>query len=167
VFVAGPWAGAGYLEDLDMASHARHAIIGDKQRSSTKLLFDHMTYQTRILLSKQSMTRAEKAKIALCKLPAKPQTGYDYGPGSPTFRHRAYLDPLPPLGVVSDYIKSNKTQNNGIVLIKNISKRPSIQEIYNILNSKFTTVIWHRPCQKRNHFCSLKLLFVLQAFCML
>jgi hypothetical protein len=137
----GPWAGAGYLEDLDVTARARHGIVGDPRRSSTALLIDLMDYRRKINIWQNGGGEASldtvKNDLKVCKLPDKPISGYDYGPGTPTFRHHSYLEPLAPVRVVEDYIHHGRHQaNNGIILVSLDFQRPTVEGVYTALNSE-------------------------------
>lgn len=143
----GPWAGAGYLEDLDVTARARHGIIGDPHRSSTALLIDLMEYRRRIYMWKSTSTAGTTyfsddpvEDLKLCKLSEKRVTGYNYGPGTPTFRHHSYLEPLAPVRIVDKYIhddgSSEAKRHHGIILISIDFERPTVKGVYTALNSE-------------------------------
>ncbi len=130
----GPWAGAGYLEDLDITAGARHGVIGDPHRSSTALLIDLMEYRRTVSAWKDDDKRIPQA-LKICKLPDKPISGYDYGPGSPTFRHHSYLEPLAPVRVLDKFMTGSRNESATILLSIDFD-RPTVKEVYTVLNSK-------------------------------
>jgi hypothetical protein len=97
----GPYAGAGYLEDLAFASRARHALVGDASRSSFTLLVELVTYDR--FIEAWRLGRKHIDDLRLCVLQSKPSRGYTYGPGTPNFVHHTRLKPLQPEAVVQSY----------------------------------------------------------------
>jgi hypothetical protein len=96
----GPWAGQGFLQDLDSASAARTAAVGDINRSSFMLLVELMEYNRRLRAFREGK---EEANLHVCHLQNKQLAGYDYGPDTPTFRHHSIRSPLPPVKVLEQY----------------------------------------------------------------
>lgn len=96
----GPWAGVGFLDDLVLASHARDAVIGDVARSSFELLAEVVTYDRFIEAYQQGKT--EISDLKLCTLQNK-GVSYNYGPGTPTFRHHSRMATLEPVSVLLQY----------------------------------------------------------------
>ena len=130
----GPWAGAGFLEDLDVCADARDGFIGDPHRSSTALLIELMEYRRRIA-SPENLTGHFESKLSSCELRKKSLSGYDYGPGTPTFRHHSHLQPLPPVAVVQSHTKLSSKDS---ILSATIDLlRPSPDAVYRVLNSKY------------------------------
>jgi hypothetical protein len=104
----GPWAGVGFLEDLALASHARVATVGDLHRSSFMLLAALVDYDR--IMEIWTTSRVEKRDIPqICELPQKINSGYDYGPGTPTFRYYSLAEPLPPIQVIKQYTEWHST----------------------------------------------------------
>jgi hypothetical protein len=97
----GPYAGAGYLEDLAFASRARHALVGDASRSSFTLLVEIVTYDRFIEAWRSGSNEIED--LQLCVLQSKSARGYSYGPGTPNFVHHTRLKPLQPEAVLQTY----------------------------------------------------------------
>ena len=127
----GPWAGAGYLEDLDVVAQATDAMVGDPRRSSTSLLLDVMEYR-RYAVGSENNVPASQNKVGICKLPDKPPSGYNYGPGTPTFRYHPYLEPLAPVRVIRDYSQSKGPPRKGAVWVEtNIAR---VDHVYRALN---------------------------------
>lgn len=141
----GPWAGAGYLEDLDLSAHAMNGVIGDPHRSSTALLIDLVEYRRRITHWKRGDS-FPLASLEICKLPDKPLAGYDYGPGTPTFRHHSYLQPLAPIRAVNSFVASDRNETFVVASI-DLSK-PTGENIYSVLNSKSESIVSSRRCRK-------------------
>ena len=131
----GPWAGAGYLEDLDVVAHATHALVGDPRRSSTSLLLDVMEYRKYLARDEDIGQRRTERKMEICKLPDKPPSGYDYGPDTPTFRYHPFLEPLPPVRVIRSYIESEGPPRRGAVWVEMNMDR--VGNVYRILNGTF------------------------------
>jgi hypothetical protein len=131
----GPWAGAGYLEDLDVVAEATHGLIGDPRRSSTSLLLDLMEYRRPLEWGDGDNRMGDRPpKLEICKLPNKPPSGYDYGPGTPTFRHHSFLEPLAPIRAIHDYIQSKDRPRKGAVSVEINLDRPTVKQVYNVLN---------------------------------
>jgi hypothetical protein len=82
----GPWAGVGFLEDLLVTSQAQDSIVGDLHRSSTALLIELATYRRKVAAWNSNISMEELGSLELCKLPERRSSGYNYGPGTPTFR---------------------------------------------------------------------------------
>jgi hypothetical protein len=80
--------GIGFIQDLDLSSNARSGLIGDTHRSSFMLLAELVAYDRRVDDWKRGKPQALPGKeLRLhCKLPRRSGTGYNYGPGTPTFR---------------------------------------------------------------------------------
>ena len=95
----GPWAGVGFWEDLDVVSQARDGLVAAPERSSTSCLRFMMEYRRRISawrMSGNAKNFSSSEKVAVgdigsCDLPIRNHKGYDYGPGTPTFRIPSYL----------------------------------------------------------------------------
>jgi hypothetical protein len=140
----GPWAGAGYLQDLEVSGNARHGVIGDKHRSSTALLIDLIEYRRRIAVCEATGDWNNISDLRFCQLPNKHLSGYNYGPGTPTFRHHTYLQPLQPVRVVEDYVEryvdpsSEDALEKGRCVIAFFDfDRPTPAGVYSVLNSKY------------------------------
>jgi hypothetical protein len=104
----GPRAGAGFLEDLVMASAARTGFIGVEARqeglparSSTALVLEKIEYDRTVEAVTSSSTRSgggirrtseyhqldQLNALQRCSMPFRDETkGYTYGPGTPMFR---------------------------------------------------------------------------------
>jgi hypothetical protein len=126
----GPWAGAGFLEDLEVAAAARDAIVGDLHMSSTASLRELMEYKRRITGWKSN---ASLDRLSSCSLQNKRLSGYDYGPGTPTFRHHSYLQPLKPVQILEDYIQSPASRI-GTIYASFSSTNPGEKDVYAVLN---------------------------------
>jgi hypothetical protein len=97
----GPRAGAGFLEDLIMASAARTGFIGVEARqqglparSSTALVLEKIEYDRTVeAVTSSSTSRYHPSQLGAlqrCALPFRDETkGYTYGPGTPMFRRNA------------------------------------------------------------------------------
>jgi hypothetical protein len=99
----GPFSGKGFIQDLAVASLARSGVIGDIRRSSFKLLLELVTYDREMDAWSRQLDRP--SKLLTCKLPYHKVTGYDYGPGTPSFVRRRWLSPLVPVQVIEEYQK--------------------------------------------------------------
>jgi hypothetical protein len=89
----GPWSGVGFFQDLDVVANALDVLIGDINRSSTRLLLEIMEYRRGLsILLQQNREHADDKsldppRLIQCKLPERSaSSGYDYGPGTPTFK---------------------------------------------------------------------------------
>jgi hypothetical protein len=96
----GPRAGAGFLEDLIMASAARTGFIGVESRqqglparSSTALVLEKIEYERTVeaVLSSNGSMRyhllSQLNALQRCSMPFRDETkGYTYGWGTPLFR---------------------------------------------------------------------------------
>jgi hypothetical protein len=141
----GPWAGIGFLQDLEMAAAARHGAIGDPHRSSFALLVKLIEYDRKIeAWNNGNDLHQDGADILLqCKLPGRPVAGYDYGPGTPTFRHHSFLKVLEPVQVVDDYILQHSygsdeySASRHYVVAVLDCELPLMDRVYSVLNSKF------------------------------
>ncbi|KAG7371038.1 hypothetical protein IV203_019608 [Nitzschia inconspicua] len=133
----GPWAGIGFLEDLDVTALAQHAIIGDFHRSSTALLKELMEYR-RVVAAWRNMKTVENLHV--CKLPNKRLAGYDYGPGTPTFRHHKYLEPMKPVKILNDYIQRSSKRSRSFTVSLDL-RNPTERDIYKLLNAFAYAVI--------------------------
>lgn len=126
----GPWSGAGFLLDLDIAGRAIHGVVGDRHRSSTALVVNAVEYHRQL--------SNVKMPFLACDLPKKSLSGYNYGPGTPTFRHHSYLDQLEPIQVVeayqSQYQKFQPEQRYIVSYLNYEMATPN--EVYQVLNSK-------------------------------
>lgn len=105
----GPWTGIGFLQDLASTSLARTAVVGDVRRSSFMLLVELIEYDRLIQAWKEG--KSEISDLEICELPNKSWSGYDYGPGTPTFRHHSRIPPLPPIQVLENYKTSHSLEN--------------------------------------------------------
>lgn len=144
----GPWAGAGFLEDLDVSAHATTGVVGDPRRSSTALLIELMSHRRKIqwwkgMIDKpKTLDEVELDDIKICKLPDKDLAGYDYGPGTPTFRNHKFLDPLRTLGIVDDYMKKENQSEN---VTSSISlEYPEMGDIGTLLNTFVLGILTNR-----------------------
>ena len=113
----GPHPGVGFLQDLYLAQHARSGLIGDTERSSFMLLQELVTYQRmREDWKQQPMDGGSSVEedgllvyprpdnpLVHCKLPGRYGKGYNYGPGTPTFRAMHWRKKLPPIQVLQQY----------------------------------------------------------------
>jgi hypothetical protein len=101
----GPNPGIGFIQDLDLSSNARSGLIGDTERSSFMLLAELVAYDRRVDDWKRGKPNAPRDKELLlyCKLPGRYGTGYNYGPGTPTFRASHHREPLEPIQVLNQY----------------------------------------------------------------
>jgi hypothetical protein len=93
----GPWSGVGFVQDLALASAARHAVLGDPARSSFALVNELIEYDRRIEAWRKG--RQNPADLLHCRLPG-PDT-------APTFRHHSFLEPLAPVQVMDQYIRQH------------------------------------------------------------
>ena len=137
----GPWAGAGFLEDLEVVATAQDAIVGDLHRSSTALLRELMEYRRTITGWKSHKSMDE---LSFCSLQNKHLSGYDYGPGTPTFRHHSYLQPLKPVRILDHYIQSPASRL-GMVSTSFSPTNHTKKDVYGVLNGKLQmagTSIW-------------------------
>lgn len=147
----GPWAGIGFLQDLEMAAAARHGAIGDPHRSSFALLVKLMEYDRKVAAWKRdtvSQQQDANDELLQCKLPARKVSGYDYGPGTPTFRHHSFLKPLEPVRVLEDYIlqhseESQEPTNRRFVVASLDCALSVTDRIYSVMNSK---CLCHSSC---------------------
>jgi hypothetical protein len=141
----GPWAGIGFLQDLEMAAAARHGAIGDPHRSSFALLVKLIEYDRKVAAWKNGKDLHQDGADDLlqCKLPGRAVAGYDYGSGTPTFRHHSFLKPLEPVQVVNDYIQQHSdgsgehSSSRRYVVAVLDCELPLIDRLYSVLNSKF------------------------------
>jgi hypothetical protein len=110
----GPHPGVGFLQDLYLAQHARSGLIGDTERSSFMLLQELVTYQRmREDWKQQPLDSGEEDGLFVyprpdnplvhCKLPGRYGKGYNYGPGTPTFRAMHWRKKLSPIQVLQQY----------------------------------------------------------------
>ena len=146
----GPWAGAGFLQDLDVISNARHGIIGDLHRSSTALLMHLLEYRRKmaVLLEENNAEDVvSNGNLVTCKLPQRSPSGYDYGPGSPTFRHHSFLQPLAPVKVLDVYLENHSVDTTSTTSTTVITREQYVlvsfdylhstpKSVYLVLNSK-------------------------------
>ena len=86
----GPWSGSGYLVDLEVTGAARSGFIGDRCRSSSILIANSMEYKRRMIALKKGKKLDKSHPLKICDLPRRSQSGYNYGPGTPTFRHHRF-----------------------------------------------------------------------------
>jgi hypothetical protein len=125
----GPWAGAGFLEDLEVAAAARDAIVGDLHRSSTASLRELMEYKRRI-----TGWKTTHRWIGYLYVPYRTNVYLDTtGPGTPTFRHHSYLQPLKPVQILEDYIQSPASRI-GTIYASFSSTNPGEKDVYAVLN---------------------------------
>jgi hypothetical protein len=97
----GPNQGIGFIQELDLSTRARSGLIGDFRRSSFMLLVELIEYDRRIEDWKNG--RESPNKILRCDIPERYGLGYDYGPGTPTFRSHRRQKPLEPIQVLNQY----------------------------------------------------------------
>jgi hypothetical protein len=84
----GSRAGSGFLIDVLTASQARSGYIGTGTRSSSLLVIELMTYDRKIEAWKHGTLDA-LSDIKRCSLRERyERSGYNYGPGTPTFKNR-------------------------------------------------------------------------------
>lgn len=141
---------------MEVTSGAKHGFVGDRERSSTFLIIYAMEYRRRMHLLETSNSLDKLPGLKICDLPRKPLSGYDYGPGTPTFRHHSYLKPLEPVGVMNvykqlyqdfllDLSKASESQqslqqlmgeHNFLVSFFDYTSPPTLETVYRILNSK-------------------------------
>eukprot|EP00980_Cylindrotheca_fusiformis_P008292 scaffold1736_cov127-Cylindrotheca_fusiformis.AAC.106 len=149
----GPWSGAGFLLDLQVVGEAQNAAVGDPHRSSTALVFNLVEYNRRMKALEQGDTHSDE-KIPICELPNKPLSGYTYGQGSPTFRHRSHLDPLPPIGVMDIFKSQNRSasRRQGRYIVSFFDFEMAAPEaVYGVLNSTCD-----QPCVKERYSLAAK-----------
>jgi hypothetical protein len=106
----GPRAGVGFLYDLSLGALARDAVIGDVDRSSFALLKSLVVFGRANGKSAEvgQTVRSNDTQVTLleCAIPARRNMdGYDYGPGTPTFRHHSRLKPLRPVQLWQQYVR--------------------------------------------------------------
>jgi hypothetical protein len=135
----GPWSGAGFLLDLQVVGEAQNGVVGDQRRSSTALVIYSVEYNRRMAALERGEELLQE-ELPLCQLPSKALSGYNYGPGSPTFRHHSHLDPLQPIGLMDMYKKEHghvtPGQKRYIVSYFDYEKA-SPEAVYDVLNSKY------------------------------
>jgi hypothetical protein len=71
-------------------------------------------------------------------------SGYHYGPGSPTFRHRSHLDPLQPIGLMDMYKKEHAFVTPGqkrYIVCYFDYETASPEAVYDVLNSFLYSII--------------------------
>jgi hypothetical protein len=143
----GKRAGTGFIIDLLSASRARDAYIGDMHRSSFMLLLELIAYDRKIEAWKHGTMESLKS-LNHCKIKNRSPSGYNYGPGTPTFRHHSILEPLSPIASLDEYKRLHSVtalQNNthermyAIATLIPISNASSF--VYHFLNSKFFVVV--------------------------
>lgn len=100
----GERAGYGFIEDLLLSSHARTGYIGDIHRSSFMLLVEVMSYDRTMEAWADGRYDVLNDMIH-CVTKQRSPSGYDYGPGTPTFKHHTLLQPLRPVEVFEQYKK--------------------------------------------------------------
>jgi len=105
----GPHAGIGFVQDLKLASLARSAVVGDPHRSSSMLLMELIEYDRFVEAWQYGYDpKARKpthlVPLQRCPLRMKPVSGYNYGPGTPTFRHFSKQAKFEPVKVMDDYV---------------------------------------------------------------
>jgi hypothetical protein len=106
----GTNAGHGFLDELALAlSYPLDAVIGESLRSSFAILHKLAAYQHSFrhfpVLSRDAT--AIHNKLQLCELPFKHEYGYNYGPGTPTFRHTSRVKPLPQKQAWKEYLRQH------------------------------------------------------------
>lgn len=101
----GPHPGKGFIRDIELASRARNAVIGDVERSSFMLLMELVKYSRRIEDWKQGLDGYPhtSSPVYVCRLPGRYGIGYDYGPGTPTFKSPRHHAPLAPVSILEEY----------------------------------------------------------------
>jgi hypothetical protein len=147
----GPWAGVGFLQDLELAAAARHGAVGDPHRSSFALLVKLMEYDRRMeALQWQHNDKDSLPALETCHLPARSVKGYDYGPGTPTFRHHSFLQPLEPVGLLQTFIKQHSIETTQLAELEQDGRNhrymvawldcdlPVASRLYPVLNSTLT-----------------------------
>ena len=182
----GPWAGIGFLQDLDLTANARHGVIGDKHRSSTALLLELVEYRRRLVAWKKkhnekdcdtptpanpaSTMSSSIAPLQICQLPKRSISGYNYGPDTPTYRHHSYLEPLPPIQVLDDYVNNVATRGRkdggAYVTAAFDCDEPTPEAVYAVLNSKFETDTIHVRRGSLRTLCLMRSLRSRQVYCL-
>ena len=152
----GPWSGAGFILDMEVAGGAKHGFVGDRERSSSFLIIYTIEYRRRMYALETGNSLDTLPGLKICDLPRKPLSGYNYGPGTPTFRHHSYLKPLEPVGAMNEYkqryqnflldiSKANGSQQSlqqlmgeqrFLVSFFDYASSPTLEAVYGILNSK-------------------------------
>ena len=128
----GPNQGIGFFQELSLASSARTALVGNFHRSSFMLLVELIEYDRRIEDWKSGRESADT--LVSCKLPDRYGRGYDYGPGTPTFRNYRRRDPLSPIQILNDYRASHSVEQLTKELENSEAKTPR------------SFVVGHLPC---------------------
>jgi len=90
----------GFLDDLGLCSRARNGVIGDIHRSSYMLLQELIAYDRQ---SERDPDGESLPPLLQCEIKYKSSEGYDYGKGTPTFRHWSKQKPLDPVGIFKQY----------------------------------------------------------------
>jgi hypothetical protein len=163
----GSRAGIGFMQDLLSVSRARDSYIGDIHRSSFRLLIEIIEYDRKIeawrLMNKHGVTTLASNGLSIvqiqnltyCTLKNRSPMGYNYGPGTPTFKHPSFLEPLVPIAVVNRYKQLHSVgalhqQNNNThhdddrqyVIATIIPTSNTSSFIYQFLNSKYIFLIF-------------------------
>jgi hypothetical protein len=94
----GERPGEGFLVDIELCSRTRNGTIGDSHRSSYMLLQELADFERQI----SSDHRITEQPLH-CELKQREPSGYNYGPGTPMFRHWSRLKPFKPLEVLQQY----------------------------------------------------------------
>jgi len=123
----GPWAGIGFLEDLEIAASARWAVVGDFHRSSFMLLVELIEYDRMVeawrtgdsVEEQEDGETNEVEDLRACTLREKPSSGYNYGPGTPTFRHHTFQEPMAPVRIAEQYKTMHSVESLPSEMISN------------------------------------------------
>jgi hypothetical protein len=141
----GERAGGGFITDLLMVSRARSGYIGDMHRSSFMLLVELLSYDRKIEAWEEGQYETLD-ELRHCETSRRPPDGYNYGPGTPTFRHHSQQKPLPPIEVLNQYkvwhSKSAVTlqpENRKFAIAYYSCPLNSDQALYQFFNRKFSS----------------------------
>lgn len=114
----GPFAGAGFLQDLSMVTDGRGAmtaLVGDLHRSSFALLYELVVFDT-FSNNPNTTLDIEDVGIPVCTLPTRTARGYSYGEGSPFFvRDPQHFPTMEPLKVLQQYQERESFDNFAVV----------------------------------------------------
>lgn len=108
----GPWAGAGFIHDLAMATRngpvIHDALVGDLHRSSFSLLYELAVYDKFMVDEQEGQPHhsldLSNVELPVCSLSERTPKGYKHGPDSPLFvRNKEQFPPLEPMKVLDNY----------------------------------------------------------------